>query len=159
MAGDTQRDAFRTELAAVIAEASPSIAWSVKDTLNTDEMPAPAAANAAAADQGYFEIEFIGGSEAQYTTGAPGANLHREHGQVTIRAVSRLRAGKTVRDLAETYLRQIRTGFRARRFAAGAGPGAGIIRITGTAPMGGGENEAGLWVESLGLTYETYNVG
>lgn len=155
MAGDTLRDAFRSELAAVIAAASPSIAWPVKDTLNTSEMPAAAAANAAAADQGYFEIEYMGGSEAQYTTGAPGANLHREEGQVTIRAVSRLRAGKTVRDLAETYLRQIRTGFRARRFAAGTGS----IRITGTAPMGGGEDEAGMWVESLGLAYETYNVG
>lgn len=155
MAGDVLRDAFRSELAAVVAAASPSIAWPVKDVVNTSEMPAPAAANAAASDQGYFVIEFMGGSEAQYTTGAPGANLHREDGQVTVRAVSRLRAGKTVRDLAETYLRQIRTSFRARRFAAGDRS----VRITGTAPMGGGEDEGGMWVESLALAYETYNVG
>ncbi|MFN4018369.1 MAG: hypothetical protein ACK4JB_23740 [Reyranella sp.] len=103
----------------------------------------------------YFEIEFTGGSEAQYTFGAPAANLHRERGQVTIRAVTRLRAGTTVRDLAETYLAQIRSAFRMRRFAAGAR----TIRITAVAPMGGGFDEGGMWVESLALAYETYNVG
>ena len=47
------------------------------------------------------------------------------------------------------------TAFRMRRFAAGARS----VRITSTAPMGGGVNEAGLWVESVALGYELYNVG
>ena len=33
------------------------------------------------------------------------------------------------------------------------------VRITSTAPMGGGHDEAGLWVESVALGYELYNVG
>ena len=49
----------------------------------------------------------------------------------------------------------IRTAFRMRRFAAGAR----TVRITATAPMGGGHDEAGLWVESVALAYEIYNVG
>jgi hypothetical protein len=155
MAGDPFRDAFRTELAAVVAAASPAIPWTVKDTLNTAEQPAPPVAGGGSSSAGYFEIEFTGGSEAQYTFGAPAANLHRERGQVTVRAVTRLRAGTTVRDLAETYLAQIRTAFRMRRFAAGAR----TIRITAVAPMGGGFDEGGMWVESLALAYETYNVG
>ena len=42
-----------------------------------------------------------------------------------------------------------------RRFAAGSRS----VRITSTAPMGGGHDEAGLWVESVALAYEIYNVG
>ena len=45
MAGDPLRDAFRTELAAVLAE-SPAIAWPVTDVQNTTEQPAPPAADA-----------------------------------------------------------------------------------------------------------------
>ena len=154
MAGDPLRDAFRTELAAVLAE-SPAIAWPVTDVQNTTEQPAPPAADAAASAQGHFEIEFPGASEAQYTFGAPGANFHRETGQVTIRAVTRLRAGTTVRDLAEGYLATVRTRFRMRRFSVGSL----TCRITDTAPMGAGQDEAGMWVESLALGYEIFNVG
>ena len=155
MAGDPFRDAFRAELATVIAAASPSIDWTVKDLLNTGEQPAPPAASAAASAAGWFEIEFPGGSESQFTFGAPGNNLHREQGQVTIRAVTRLRAGKTVRDLAETYMAQVRTGFRMRRFTVGDLE----IRVTSTGAMGGGEDEAGQWSESLALAYSVYNRG
>jgi len=154
MAGDTLRDAFRAELATVLA-VSPSIPWTVKDTLNTAEQPAPPAAAVAGSAAGYFEIEFPGGSEAQFTFGAPGANLHREQGQVTIRAVTRLRSGTTNRDLAESYLATVRDRFRMRRFAAGSRS----IRITAVAPMGGGFDEGGMWVESVALGYEIYNVG
>ena len=152
MAGDPLRDAFRSELATVLAVA-PAITWPIVDVQNTTTQPAPPAADAAV--QGHFEIEFPGASEGQYTFGAPGANLHREIGQVTIRAVTRLRAGATARDLAESYLATVRSRFRMRRFAVGSLS----CRITDTAPMGGGQDEAGMWVESLALGYEIYNVG
>lgn len=154
MAGDPLRDAFRAELATVLATAT-AIPWPIKDVINTAEQPAPPAAGVAGSAAGWFEIEFPGGSEAQYTFGAPGNNLHREQGQVTIRAVTRLRAGKTVRDLAESYLATVRTRFRMRRFSVGSRQ----VRITATAPMGGGFDEGGQWVESIALSYELYNVG
>ena len=53
------------------------------------------------------------------------------------------------------FVARIRTAFRMRRFAAEARS----VRITSTAPMGGGHDEAGLWVESVALAYELYNVG
>ena len=153
MAGDTLRDAFRAELATIRTGAS--IAWPIKDTLNTSEQPNPPAAAVASTSAGYLELEFPGGSEAQYTFGAPSANLHREQGQVTVNVVTRLRTGTTNRDLAETYATAIRSAFRMRRFAAGSRS----IRIVAVAPMGGGHDEAGMWVESVALGYEIYNVG
>lgn len=155
MAGDPLRDAFRAELGTVIAAASPAIVWTVKDVDNTAEQPAPPAAGAAASAAGWFEIEFPGAAEGQYTFGSPGNNLHRETGQITIRAVTRLRAGATIRNLAETYLAQIRTGFRMRRFVSGALE----IRVTSTAPLGDGETEGGQWVVSMALAYSVFNRG
>lgn len=153
MAGDTLRDAFRAELATV--RTAESIAWPIKDTLNTSVQPNPPAAAVASSASGYLELEFPGGSEAQYTYGAPAANLHREQGQVTVNVVTRLRTGTTNRDLAETYAAAIRSAFRMRRFAAGSRS----IRITAVAPMSGGHDEGGMWVESVALGYEVYNVG
>jgi hypothetical protein len=153
MAGDTLRDAFRAELATVRTAAS--IPWPIKDTVNTATQPNPPAAGAASTAAGHLELEFPGGAEAQYTFGAPAANLHREQGQVTVNVVTRLRTGTTNRDLAETYAEAIRSAFRMRRFAAGSRS----IRITATMPMSGGHDEGGLWVESVALGYEIYNVG
>ena len=143
MAGDPLRDAFRSELATVRTAAS--ISWAIKDTLNTNINPDASA--------GYLELEFPGGSEEQYTFGAPSANFHREQGQVTVRVVAP-RGNATNRDLAETYAASIRSAFRMRRFAVGSRS----IRITSTAPMGGGEDEGGMWSESVALGYEVYNV-
>jgi hypothetical protein len=146
MAGDTLRDAFRAKLDAILA-ANPSIAWAQIDTLNTGIRPD--------ASTGYFELEFPGGSEQQYTFGAPGANLHREQGQVTLRAVVHRNAGKTERDNAESYIETIRDAFRMARFAAGSR----TVRITSTGAMGGGQDEAGMWAESIALSYEVFNTG
>lgn len=156
MAGDPLEDAFRAELNTVIAAASPAIPWVRRDLDGTGNDASPPAADAAAADAGWFEIEFAGANEEQFTSGAPGDNLHREEGQVTIRAVTRLRAGATTRNAAEAYLAAIRKGFRARRFTLTSQH---AIRITGTMSMGSGEDEAGNWVKSLGLRYEVFNVG
>lgn len=147
MAGDTFRDAFRAELDAVIAAASPSIGWSRRDGLNTSDQPDAAS--------GYFEIEFLGGDESQYSFGAPGANWHLEAGQVAIHALVPMARGKTMRDTAERYLEQLRTAFRSRRFLAGSIQ----IRIVGTAPMGGGQIEGGMWSETIVVAYEMFNVG
>lgn len=147
MAGDPLRDAFRTELDAIRLAAA--ITWPVIDTLNTDENPD--------ASIGFLELEFPGGREFQLTFGAPGANLHQEEGQVTVRVVTPLGAGKDMRDIAETYAAAIRSAFRMRRF-----PVTGSvheIRITDTAPMGGGHDEAGLWAEAVALGYRVFNLG
>jgi hypothetical protein len=146
MAGDTLRDAFRAKLDAIL-QANPSITWARIDTLNTGIRPD--------ASTGYFELEFPGGGEQQYTFGAPGANLHREQGQVTLRAVVHRNAGKTERDNAESYIETIRDAFRMARFAAGSR----TVRITATGAMGGGQDEAGMWAESIALFYQVFNTG
>lgn len=148
MVGDVLRDAFRNELAAIVAAALPAITRPVKDTLNTTENPD-------ATSPGFIDIEFPGGSEQQFTFGAPAANLHREQGQVTIRVCTPLGVSVAIRNTAEVEAAQIRSAFRMRRFAAGARS----IRITSTAPMGGGIIDAGLWCEAIALGYEIYNVG
>ena len=146
MAGDTLRDAFRAKLDAILA-ANGSITWTQKDTLNTGLRPD--------ASTGYFELEFPGGGEAQFTFGAPGSNFHREQGQVTLRAVTPLNAGTTERNKAEAYIETIRAAFRMARFSAGSR----TVRITATGAMGGGQDEAGMWAESIALSYEVYNTG
>lgn len=140
--GDPLRDAFRSALAAICTTAG--VSWPIKDTLNTTENPD--------ASTIYLELEFPGGVERQFTFGAPGANLHREEGQVTVRVCSPLGGGH---DESEFAAAQIRAAFRMRRFPAGDRS----VRITSTGAMGSGMNDAGLWVESVALGYEIYNVG
>ncbi len=146
MAGDSFRDAIRGALDAILL-ANPSITWPHKDTLNTGVKPD--------AGSGYFELEFPGGDESQFTFGAPGANDWQETGQITVRAVLRQNAGKTERDKAESYVETIRSAFRGRRIAIGAR----AIRIMRTGAMGGGQDEGGMWVESIALEYQRFNVG
>lgn len=155
MAGDTLRDAFRADLDAVILAASPAIPWRRRDLTNTGTAATLPAANAAADSQGWFEIEFLPSAEAQYTFGAGSYDLHRELGQVTIRVVTRLNAGSTVRDLAEVYLGQIRTAYRKRRI----GSGIARIFIDRLLPMGDGFNEGGEWVASLAVEWHRFNEG
>jgi hypothetical protein len=107
------------------------------------------------ASTGYFELEFPGGDESQYTFGAPGFNDWQEIGQITVRAVVRQNAGKTERDRAESFIETIRAAFRGRRIPIGTR----AIRIKRTGAMGGGQDEAGMWVESIGLEYERFNIG
>ena len=146
MAGDTLRDAFRSKLDSILA-LNGWIEWPHKDTLNTGVKPD--------ASTGYFEFEFPGGNEEQFTTGAPGANFFRERGQVTLRAVVRQNAGLTERNKAEAYVEAVRQAFRPERFVAGSRS----VRIMTASSMGGGETEAGMWAESIGLAYEVFNIG
>lgn len=146
MAGDTLRDAFRAELAAVCNTAG--VSWPIIDIINADDGQPDAGVN------GWIAIEFVGGSEEQFTTGAPGSNLFRENGQVTVRVYAPQAASAAMRDQAEAYAESIRNAFRARRFAAGSR----MIRIDSTAPLGLGQSDGGLWAESVALGYEIFNV-
>ena len=143
MAGDTLRDAFRARLATHCAT-SPAVTLPIKDIVNTVENPDASAA--------WLDVEFPGGSEDQYTFGAPGSNLHRESGQVTLRVCTPLGSD---RDTSEAAAETLRARFRMDRFAAGSR----TVRITATAPMGGGQDEAGMWVESVALGYRVFNTG
>jgi hypothetical protein len=143
--GDPLRMAFRERLVVWLADLG--IGWPIRDLHNTGDNPD--------VSQGFVVLDFPGGSEDQYTFGAPGLNFWREQGQVTLYVKTRLGAGMTMRNLAESYAGALRSRFRNDRFAAGNG----TIRIASTAPMGGGHDEAGLWVEAVALGYETYNVG
>lgn len=144
MAGDTFRDAFRTRLATHCATV-PATTRSPLDLINTGEDPDAAA-------PGYIYLEFPGGSEAQYTTGAPGSNLFREQGQVTVKVATPLGSG---RDTAEVDAATLRNRFRADRFAAGSQS----VKVMAVQPMGGGQDDSGMWVESIGLAYQIFNVG
>lgn len=143
MAGDSLRDAFRARLAALCA-LSPAIVLPIEDLTNTGENPD--------ASGPFLVLEFPGGAEDQYTFGSPGSNLFREDGQVTLRVCARL--GRD-RDTCEAAAETLRNRFRNDRFAAASR----TIRITAVAPMGGGHDEAGLWVESVGIAYRVFNEG
>ena len=146
MAGDTLRDAFRTRLA-THCTTSPATTRSPKDLVNTVENPDAAA-------PGYVYLEFPGGNEQQYSFGAPGSNFFQEQGQVTLRVASPLGAGTTVRDTAEVDAGLLRARFRNDRFAVGSVS----CRIVAVHPMGEGMDEGGMWVESVAISYEVYNV-
>ncbi len=145
-AGDTLRDAFRSQLESILA-LNAWIEWAAIDTLNTGIKPD--------ASTGYFEFEFPGGSEGPYTFGDPGRNLYRERGQVTLRAAVQCNAGLTERNKAEAYLEAIRAAFRSARFAAGSR----TVRIAAASSTGGGETEGGMWAEAIALRYETDATG
>ncbi len=149
MAGDPFEDAFVTKLNSVIAAAT--IAWSGRTSTTPRPSPLRRPADAPAANAGWFELEFLGGDEAQSHSAPRPPISTSETGQVTISAVTKLRAGASVRDLAGLYLDQIRTGFRSLVSAQCQPQHQGIV---GTMPMGSGEDEAGNWVKSLGLRYE-----
>jgi len=131
----------------LVSLADLGIGWPIVDLHNAGENPD--------VSQGFVALDFPGGSEDQYTFGAPGLNFWREQGQVTLYVKTRLGAGMTVRNLAESYAGALRSRFRNDRFVAGNG----TVRIVSTAPMGGGHDEAGLWVEAVALGYETFNIG
>jgi hypothetical protein len=142
MAGDSLRDAFRTRLATHVATAA--ITLPIKDLVNTGDNPDAAT--------GFIALEFFGGAEEQITTGSPGNNIFRESGQVTIRVYASL---GQARDTAEAAAEALRNLFRADRFSAGSR----VVRVLDTSPMGGGQDEAGMWAESVALGYLVDNRG
>lgn len=142
MSGDPLRDAFRTKLAAI--KTSASIAWDIIDTVNTSEDPDVSAP--------YIDLEFPGSTpEQQASWGNPGNNWQNEEGQVTVKVHTPLGRNQ---DIAETYAKAIRDGFGMARLTMAGGQ---QIRITATSSMGGGQDDGGMWVEAVALSYQTYN--
>jgi hypothetical protein len=146
MTGDPLRDAFRTELQAVLAGLSiTSPVWPLVDTINTKDAPDGNAS--------FLTLRFGAGAEQPYTFGAPGANLWRETGDVFVDILPKLGIGH---DVAEQYGRAIRDAFRNRRFDMTTGP---QIRILAVGPSVGGPVDGAWWVETVGLSYRVLNVG
>ncbi len=145
MAGDPLRDAFRAQLVTVCTDIGVAEPWLVEDLVNTDADPDDSVP--------FISLEFPGGAESQFTTGAPGYNLFQENGQVTVVLHMPLAEHQAE---AERHAAGIRTRFRNRRFTTSAGR---QVRITETHPMGGGFDDSGLWIESVALGYETFNEG
>ena len=144
--GDSFRLAFRDRLLVWMTDLG--IAWPIRDLVNAGDNPD--------VSRGFVALDFPGGQvDAQYTFGAPGRNFWIEEGQVTVYLKTRLGAGTALRNQAELYGAQLRGRFRGDRFVAGTV----TVQITGTAAMGGGQDEGGLWVEAVGLAYRVFNVG
>lgn len=153
MAGSPFKDAWRARLATHRAAAGYTTTWAIEDTDNTAEQPGVPSATV----QGHLELEFPGGPpDSQYTFGAPGNNFHDEQGQVTMRVVTKLRAGATIRDAAEVVAETMRTSFRADRFTTSDGR---TIRVTGVSPISDGHDEGGNYVVSVLMAYQIYNIG
>lgn len=142
MAGSVLRDAFRTELVTVAAE--QSISWAITDAVNTDENPAT--------ESGFLYLEFGSGSEEMLTFGSPGNNLYLETATVFVRIAAPLTRD---RDNAESYGAAIRAAFRGRRFTAGGQQ----VKVDGVAALGGALMAGGMWIETVALSYQVYNIG
>jgi hypothetical protein len=145
--GDPFRNAMRDRLGVILTELA--IPWPLVDMDNAGNNPDVSAS--------FVCLDFPGGSpEEQYTFGAPGANYWKETGQVSVYLKTRMGAGTTTQRVAEGYAAAIRRKFRANRIGMDGGYS---IVITATAAMGGGHDEGGLWVESIGLEYRLFTSG
>jgi hypothetical protein len=143
MAADPIRDAFRAKLQAILT--AGSITWAIEDTGNTADNPDAA--------QNYFELEFMGSTEAQASFGSPGNNFFYEEGQVSVHVIIPL--GRK-RDEAERYALIVQRGFRGVTFATADSRN---VRITTTGSLGGGQTMGGMWAETIALSYLVTNTG
>lgn len=139
-ATDVVREAFRTELATILAAAS--IAWPIKEVSNEY-----ASADGATA---FIAMEFGTGKEELYARGGAGANMWDERGQVMVRLVAPLNAGRSP---GEGYASSIRKAFRNRRFNRTDG------REIRTYPGPTDAFSDGVrWVLTVPVAYQTYNI-
>ena len=142
MPGDPLRNAFRTELATVLAAAS--IPWPLVDTINTTADPD--------ARTNWITLRFVPSPhEELYSFGSPGSNFYRETGDVMIDLYPTLGSGH---DTAEGYGLAIRNAFRNHRFAMSTGQ---TVRILAVAPLSGGPVDGAWWVETVALSYRVLN--
>ena len=140
MPGDPLRNAFRTELATVLAAAS--IPWPLVDTINTTADPD--------AKTNWISLRFMP-SPHEETFGSPGSNFYRETGDVMIDLYPTLGSGH---DTAEGYGLAIRNAFRNHRFAMSTGQ---TVRILAVAPLSGGPVDGAWWGETVALSYRVLN--
>jgi hypothetical protein len=141
MAGDRVREAFKTELAAIITGAS--IPWAVKDVENVFA--------SATGETELIALEFDGGPPQRAGSfGQPnGSNFFIEEGNVWIRVVAPLGTGNDVAG----YARTIADAFLQRRFTMSNGRG---IRTMSGPP--GPTRIGGRWIESIPVAYRVYNL-
>lgn len=144
--GDVVRDLFRNKLDAIIR--ANSIQWRQVDGINVPGQPD--------AQNPYFVLEFLGGSEDQYSFGSPGNNFFLEIGQVNVRVVTPKHRSVEMRRLAEAYAAIIRNSFRSVSMQITEGHD---VRVERTMPLGDGFTEGGMWTETIGLEYRVYNTG
>lgn len=148
MAGDPLHAAFLAHLTAELAECGFMLPWTVKDTRNTVENPD--------ASEPFVTFEIIPGAAEQYTTGAPGANLHQETGQIIVSFIVPL-ADATHQELAGEYAYALfkRFLYVGTRFDSDTRQ----VRLFSPVRMGVGETEGGDWIETLAVSYEHFLVG
>lgn len=151
MAGDPLHAAFLAHLTAELAECGFMLPWTVKDTRNTVENPD--------ASEPFVTFEIIPGATTQFTTGAPGANLHQEQGQITVGWAVPL-GDEANQQLAGEYAyalfkRMLSTSPERNRFDCDGL----IVRLFSPVRMGVGETEGGDWIETLAVSYEHFLVG
>lgn len=135
----TFRSTFASAVAAAFAAATPPVTWPIVDAVNTTDV--------VDASQGSVTLEFLGGSEEPYSFGQPGSNWFLESGQVTIKVMPPLGSD---RDEAERILRVLRDYLRGATLQISGGS---QIRVDGIGMLGGGFDDAGMWIESLGVSY------
>jgi len=148
MSGDPLHAAFSTHIASELDECGLALPWTVKDTRNTGLDPDAGAP--------YVDFEITPQPTAQYTTGAPGANLHQEQGQIIIAftvpfgdSANQLLAGQYAAALFQRFL------YLGRRFTCGDRS----VRLFLPVRLGYGENDGGMWIETMAVSYELFHVG
>lgn len=138
MAGDPVKDAFRAQILQV-----PDI-WTYKDTENPSPQPNVGSR--------FLTIEWMDSPERLMAWGSPGSNLHKVNGFLQIHLNSPRGQGSAV---AEVMARAVWTYFRARRFQTSELRDVRIVSVTQL----GGEVDGAMWVESLLIEFETFNLG
>lgn len=149
MSGDPLHVAFAAHLASELTNecgfASP---WTVKDTRNTALVPDASAP--------YVDFEITAQPTDQYTTGAPGSNLHQEQGQIIIAwkvpfgdAANQLLAGTYAAALFNRFL------YLGTRFTVGSM----TCRLFSPVRLGYGEDDGGMWIETMAVSYELFHIG
>lgn len=137
---DVVREAFRTELATILAAAS--IGWAIKDVDN--------AFAEADGQTPFVALDFGSGAEDLYARGGTGSSMWDERGQVMVRLFVPVNAGRSP---AEGYASSIRKAFRNRRFDRTDGR-----QIRTNAGPTDAYVDGARWVLTVPVAYQTYNV-
>lgn len=148
MSGDPLHVAFLAHLTSELDECGLALPWKVKDTRNTGLDPDASAP--------YVDFEITPQPTEQYTTGAPGSNLHQEQGQIIL--AFKVPFGDSANQvLAGTYADLLlkRFFYLGTRFTCDARE----VRLFSPVRLGYGEDDGGMWIETMAVSYERFPVG
>lgn len=153
MAGDPLHAAFLAYLTSELDEVGLALPWRIIDTRNTGQDPD--------ATTPYVDFEITPQPTVQYTTGAPGSNLHQEQGQIII--AFKVPFGDTIdvtnhQDLAgehayALFRRWLSSNYN--RFICDSRQ----VRLFSPLRLGFGEDDGGMWIETMAVSYELFHVG